>query len=99
MSGRSSDTSKVGPCSWIAPITETDPVVIGSAAERNDQADKDETKEAEDLDAGSNDFGLAKSPHQRTSSQETHILTFNMLIANMSTRPIVMTTAGVISLQ
>jgi hypothetical protein len=99
MSGRSSDAGKISPRTRVAPVSEPDPVVIGSTTESDDQTDENETKKAKDLDAGSDDFGFAKSCYQRVPVVGTYILTFSILMTKMSTRPMVMTTAGVMSLQ
>jgi hypothetical protein len=61
MSGGPSDAGKIGPRSWVTPVSEPNSVVIRSTTEGDDQTDKDEAEEAEDLDAGSDDFGFAKS--------------------------------------
>jgi hypothetical protein len=36
MSGRSSDAGKVGPGSWVAPVSEADSIVVRSTTERDD---------------------------------------------------------------
>lgn len=99
MSGRSSNTGEISPRSRIAPVSKPNSVVIGSTTESDDQADKNETEEAKDLDAGSDHFRFAKSCCQRGPVAGTYILTFSILMTKMSTRPMVMTTAGVMSLQ
>jgi hypothetical protein len=99
MSGRSSNAGKISPSSRVTPVSEPDPVVIGSTTESDDQTDENETEEAKDLDASSDHFGFAKSGCQRVSVAGTYILTFSILMTKMRTRPMVMTTAGVMSLQ
>lgn len=63
-------TIVVGPGAGVLPIMKARPLVVWCASERDDERDDDDPEEAEDLDDGGEDLGLAVNSDRHEVDQD-----------------------------